>query len=219
MGFLNDPYSGLVIIGLALAVPFLILATTSFLKLAVVMFIVRNALGVQQAPPNMALYAIAIVLTLFIMTPVGDRMLEAGRNADTEYIAQDLDGLLDVGAKVLAPLESFMERNTDPETKAALVARSKVLWPQDYLEDVDPEEHFLVLVPSFMLSELTVAFEIGLLLYLPFIVIDLVVANVLTALGMMMVSPVTIAMPFKLLLFVTINGWYRLVDGLVLSYA
>lgn len=219
MSLLDDPYSGLVLIALALLIPFFLLATTSYIKFAVVLFLIRNALGVQQSPPNIALYAVALVLTAFTMTPVGDAMLSAGIDAQQSVSGDQLDDILTIGRAVLAPLEAFMRANTDPETHAAFVARAEILWPQGYLDTISTDTHILILVPSFMMSELTAAFQIGLLLFLPFIVIDLVVANVLTALGMMMVSPVTIALPLKLLLFVAIDGWFRLVEGLILSYS
>lgn len=218
MGALQDPYVGLVFIGLVLLVPFLVLATTTFIKIAVVLFMVRNALGVQQAPPNLALYAIAIVMSVYIMTPVGDAMYKAGLEASEFNDLTRLSDLFTALVPIVEPLTEFMRSNTSATVFEAFVSRAQVVWPDEFLEEVNPSEHILVLIPAFMLSELTKAFEIGLLLYLPFVVIDLVVANVLTALGMMMMSPVVISMPIKLLIFVLVEGWFRLIDGLILSY-
>lgn len=192
--------------------PFVIISATSFVKLAVVFSLIRNALGVQQIPPNMVIYGLAITITIYIMLPVGAETFrivsehEAQGQAIEQYLPQ-----------ALAPLTKFMARNADEGHIAFFADQTEKIWPDDL--GLDEELHiFLTLLPAFLITELSEAFEIGFLIYLPFIAIDIVVSNILLSLGMMMVSPVTIALPFKLFLFVAIDGWTRLVRGLIEAY-
>src|SRR5690606_21830217 len=284
------------VVSLALA-PFVAVMVTSFTKIVVVLSLLRNALGLQQVPPNVVINGLAIVLSIYVMYPVIlDTMaaIEARKNgqpppvtsllanpaqrtvptatsppttpaatspaaADAEAAAaaastrgpvftnvsdgrgqgaaptaaqnaaadeaQSLPPLPDKGvARLLAlagagkePLRAFLLQHSNTAERAFFLRSAQRLLPPAHRDEINAE-HFLVVVPAFTVSELTAAFQIGFLIFLPFLVIDMVVANILLALGMMMLSPTTISLPFKLLLFVLIDGWAKLVHGLVLTY-
>jgi len=211
-----DPITLALLLALMALLPTVVVVTTSFLKIAVVMSLVRNALGVQQMPPNIALYGMALILTAYIMAPVGTHMYDRlTAQPDTmRSIPSLVNGVRD-GAE---PLREFMLRNSKPAQRDFFVRTAQKMWGPQLSADVTQRD-FMVLMPAFLVSELTAAFEIGFLLYLPFIVIDLIVSNILLSMGMMMVSPVTISLPLKLFLFVMVDGWSRLIQGLVLTYA
>ena len=211
-----DPITLALALALMSLVPSIVVVSTTFLKIAVVMSLVRNALGVQQVPPNLALYGLALILTLYIMAPVGQRIYE--EVADQPAAMKSVDGLLGAVRKGGEPLREFLVRQTSPEHTDFFVESARKLWGPQLAADVSPRD-FIVLLPAFMVSELTAAFEIGFLLFLPFVIIDLIVSNILLAMGMMMVSPVMISMPLKLFLFVMVDGWSRLIRGLILTYA
>lgn len=203
---------GLIALGLT---PFLIVSTTAFLKIAVVMFLIRNALGVQQTPPNLVLYGIAMVLTVYVTTPLVNDLY--GRLAARPIEFNSIESIKTAAAAIRQPVQAHLIRFTQaPERQFFLSATSRV-WPESARAEVKDDD-LIVLLPAFVSSELTRAFEIGFLLYLPFLVIDLVVSNVLMAMGMMMVSPTLISVPLKLFLFVGVAGWSRLMHGLILSY-
>lgn len=196
-------------------VTFAVVTTTAFVKIAVVLFLVRNALGIQQTPPNLVLYAITLVLTLYISAPL---LREVAAEFDTETARiGTLEDLTATAERIAAPVRERLDALASPEDRAFFVNATGRIWPQDMAQTVSPDD-ISVLVPAFMTSELRRAFEIGFLLYLPFLVIDLVVTTILMAMGLSMVAPSLISTPFKLLLFVTIEGWTRLISGLVLSY-
>lgn len=197
-------------------VPFVAILGTSFLKLVVVFGILRNATGLQQIPPNMALNALSIILTIYIMAPVGMDVYEIIK--DREISLKDSSHWRDTIEDAIEPYRHFLTKNTNERERVFFIKSAKALWPPDY-QDAVSTTSLMVLVPSFAISELTKAFQIGFLLYLPFIVIDLIVSNILLAMGMMMVSPMTISLPFKLLLFVMLDGWTKLIHGLVMGYA
>ena len=195
--------------------PFVAVGVTAFAKITVVLLIVRNALGVQQTPPNMVLYGVALVLTVYIAAPLA---------ADIQTIATDsslrfetLDDWVLVFERTSEPIREFLIKHARPDDRVFFMEATSQLWTPDQAAKVTPDS-LPVLVPAFLVSELTRAFEIGFLLYLPFLAIDLIVSAVLMSLGMMMVSPIMIAITFKLFLFVAVDGWARLVQGLVLSY-
>ena len=125
--------------------------------------------------------------------------------------------MIDIISDLSVPLQEFLVKNTDPAITKTFVQTAQKIWPQDKQNFIS-DTNFLILIPAFTISELTKAFQIGFLLYLPFIVIDLIISNILLAMGMMMVSPMTISLPFKLLLFVTLDGWLKISQGLLLSY-
>lgn len=195
--------------------PFLIVAMTSFAKIAVVLFIVRNALAIQQAPPNLLLYGIAIVLTGYIMAPSLSQVYSAASDPQANY--QTFEGWKDVAVKASEPIRQFMTRNTLERDRRFFVQTSEKIW-KDSAVPLPQQTDFVILVPSFMASEMTKAFEIGFLLYLPFVMIDFAISAILVSLGMQMMSPTVISTPLKLLLFVLVEGWLRLMQGLILSY-
>ena len=224
--FQTDSLSLIVLfVGLSL-LPFVAMVSTCYLKIVVVMSLIRNALGVQSIPPNMVINALALILTFYVMSPIAsqswDLLQEGLRNNKPEVIYKT-----DLAARAAEPFRDFLQRNTAEQHHAFFVRTAEKLWAKEEVDEsgntvkvpakVD-ERSFFILVPSFCVSELTRAFQIGFLVYLPFIAIDIIVSNILLAMGMMMVSPVTISLPFKLLLFVMVNGWARLIQGLVQSY-
>lgn len=209
-------YISLIIgIGALALVPFLAVMGTCFIKIIVVFSLLRNALGIQQIPPNMALYGVALILTLYIMAPVGYDIMDFV-NANPELLASpDKYGqLLDGGSK---PYAQFLSKNTALAERQFFVEQAQSLWPERHRDKID-ENSLFVLMPAFTVTQITEAFKIGFLIYLPFIVIDLIVSNILLAMGMMMVSPMTISLPFKLLLFVLLDGWTKLTHGLIAAY-
>lgn len=211
-----DPITLAILLALMALMPTLVVVCTCFLKIVVVMSLLRNALGVQQMPPNLALYGMALILSVYVMAPVGVNMFDRlTAQPDTLKSVPALIGGVREGAE---PLREFMTRNSRPEQRDFFVRTAKRMWGPKLSADVT-ERDFIVLMPAFVVSELTAAFQIGFLLYLPFVVIDLIVSNILLAMGMMMVSPVTISLPLKLFLFVMVDGWSRLIQGLVLTYA
>jgi type III secretion protein R len=196
-------------------VPFFIIMATSFIKITIVFSLVRNALGVQQIPPNIALYGIALILTIYIMTPILGQIYDFYIENNIDY--KDTTSLYKFWEFGLDPLRSFLNFHAKNDNVNFFMTVAKQIWPEKYLQ-YNNEESFIILLPSFAISEITIAFEIGFLLYLPFIAIDLIISNILLAMGMMMVSPMTISLPFKLLLFVLVNGWVRIVQGIINSY-
>lgn len=210
-----DPLTLLLAFGLLAIVPTLVAVTTSFLKIAVVMNLVRNALGVQQVPPNIVMYGLSLILTVYVMAPVGNRIYQA--LTEQPAALQSVDGMVKVIRKGAEPMRGFLERNTKAAQRDFFVRTARRMWGPELSEGVTPTD-FLILLPAFIVSELTSAFQIGFLLYLPFVVIDLIVSNILLAMGMMMMSPVTVSLPLKLFLFVAVDGWTRLIQGLVLTY-
>lgn len=210
-----DPISLALLLALLALVPTLVVVSTSFLKIAVVMSLLRNAIGVQQTPPNLALYGMAVILSAYIMAPVGIHMFER-LTLDTATL-QSIGGLMDGLRDGAEPLREFLQKNSKAEQRDFFVRTTHRLWGEELSRNVTPQD-FLVLAPAFVVAELTAAFQIGFLLYLPFVVIDLIVSNILLAMGMMMVSPVTISLPLKLFLFVMVDGWTRLIEGLVMTY-
>jgi type III secretion protein R len=210
-----DPFVLVLLFGGLALVPFLVVMVTSFAKIVIVLFLIRNALGVQQAPPNMVLYGITIVLTLYITFPLL-RDIQAAVTDPSLDLTQTRDWAT-AAERAREPFKAYLLKYTTNTERAFFLASTRRLWPEEVRRDVASDD-LLILIPAFTVSELTKAFEIGFLLYLPFIAIDLIVSNILLAMGMMMVSPLTISLPFKLFLFVVVDGWTRLIHGLVLSY-
>lgn len=203
----------LALLGLA---PFLLMMVSSYVKIVVVTSLVRNALGVQQVPPAMVMNGLAIILTVFIMAPVGmdtKVLLEEQRFSESPKPSE----MLEIMQTISPPLRQFLEKNTSPAILQEFIGTARRLWPEHQRQSITRDNIF-ILVPAFTITELTKAFQIGFLLYLPFVAIDLIISNVLLAMGMMMVSPMTISLPFKLLLFVTLDGWLKISQGLLLSY-
>ena len=210
-----DPLILAVFLGALSLMPMLLIVCTSFLKIVIVLMITRNALGVQQVPPSMAINGIALAATLFIMAPVGYEIAESVKASPLDM--SNVETFLHTGNEAIQPLRAFMLRNVDPDVLTHLLENTARLWPAHMAKAVQRED-LILLIPAFVLSQLQAGFEIGFLIYIPFIVIDLIVSNLLLALGMQMVSPMTISLPLKLLLFVLVSGWSRLLDSLFLSY-
>ena len=208
------------VVTVALA-PYVAVMVTAFTKLVVVFSLLRNALGLQQTPPNAVLNGLAIILSLYVMYPVGVEMGEIGRQhlaaLEKEGAEPGVEALLEIGREAKEPLRRFLLEHTNETERAFFLATARNLMPAERRDSVGSED-LAVVVPAFTVSELSRAFQIGFLIFLPFLVIDLVVSNILQALGMMMLSPTTVSLPFKLLLFVLLDGWSQLIHGLVLTY-
>jgi type III secretion protein R len=269
---LPNPVVLVIVLGAIALAPFVLIMLTSFVKISVVLAILRNALGTQSVPPNQVITGLAFILSIFIMTPVVRNMYhEAGTIANTRdmFSESSLRNLFDAVDKGKEPLRRFLAQRahdadrmlfvelarrldqtpnqgrtgtpspTPTTTRSASVPAptsesvvGKIVTlpiPQktqdphearveDKTGDQPGKDDFQVLIPAFVTSQLQEAFEIGFLIFLPFIIIDMVVANILLAMGMSMLSPSVVSLPFKLLLFVLVNGWYLIVRNLVLSY-
>ncbi|MFD2249671.1 type III secretion protein R [Pseudochelatococcus lubricantis] len=210
-----DPLNLILVLLTAALVPFMAVVATSFVKISVVFQLVRNAIGVQQIPPNMALNALAIILSGYIMFPVVAEtynILEQGN-----HTFKTVEGIQEAYQAGKGPLTQFLNTHAAEREKQFFLEAARTLWPENLASQLTGDS-IAVVLPAFTVSQLREAFEIGFLLYLPFIAIDLIVSNILLAMGMMMVSPLTISLPFKLFLFVMIDGWSRLILGLVKTY-
>lgn len=218
MNSFPDPLFGVALILSITALPFMAVIATSYTKIVVVLGLLRNAIGVQQLPPNMVINSIAMILSVFVMAPVisaaSDRLEKSGLYDRTSVRLPDLRGAM---IEASPPFREFLVKQTTPRERAAFIRAAQRLWPAAQAAELKDTD-FTVLLPAFLATELTKAFQIGFLIYLAFVVVDLVVANVLLALGMQMVSPVTISVPFKLLLFVVLDGWSMVFQTLLLSY-
>ncbi|UDY24054.1 flagellar type III secretion system pore protein FliP [Nocardioides sp. Kera G14] len=211
-GLTDKPSNSLVtiiVLTLLSVAPAILLTCTSFTKILVVLGLTRNALGLQTSPPNQVLAGLALFLSLFIMAPVVSQVSDAGIQP---YLKGDktTSQAWKAGIK---PLQEFMLKNTDDHELMLLTSVAKRDLPKDR-EDVA----LSTLVPAFVLSELKDAFIIGFIIFIPFLVIDVVVSGALMALGMMMMPPVMVSLPFKLLLFVLVDGWALVIRALVGSY-
>lgn len=213
-----------VMLSLLSLLPFIIMILTSFLKIVVVLSLLRTALGVQQAPPNQVINGVAFLLSLFIMYPTGIKMYEAAystinqRNIPDGILSPDASTYaIEVAAAAGEPMREFLKRNSSGKHQALFYRLVYRGLPEDYRAGLKPDD-FIVLVPSYITGQLKDAFEIGVLIYIPFFVIDLVTSNILLAMGMMMLSPVTISMPLKLFLLVMLDGWTLLIEGLVKTF-
>ncbi len=220
--FANRPLVLMIALAALGLAPFVLLMVTSFVKISVVLSIVRSALGTQQIPPTQVITGLAVILTVYIMAPVGQAMFraaDAGSITESGDLlqAKNVDTLLKAADRGKEPLREFLLKKVTLKDRTLFYSLAlKLRKPEDRVGI--RETDFLVLTPSFVVSELKEAFQIGFLLFVPFLVIDMVVANILLALGMQMLSPTTISMPFKLLLFVMVDGWYLIAKGLVVGY-
>ena len=197
--------------------PFVALMVTSYTKLVIVFGLLRTALGLQQTPPNMVLNGIAIILSVYIMAPVGMDVADSLRGHNFGAKGEGLSDIVTVIDAAKVPVKEFLKKHTHERERQFFLKSATSIWPKARAESLQADD-FMVLVPSFTLSEVTRAFQIGFIIYMVFVVVDLIIATVLLALGMSMISPTTISLPFKLLLFVMLDGWTRLIHGLVLSY-
>lgn len=209
------PSSALTLILFVSLAPFLAVMVTSFTKIVVVLSLLRNALGLQQTPPSIVLNGLALVLSLYVMNPVIRQAVDAVPQPAATGGQEGSQYIFDLVTNAREPLREFMIRHTSARERAYFLRTARKM-DQDQADVSDRD--FLVVLPAFTVSELTEAFQLGFMVFLPFLVIDLVVANVLMAMGMQMMTPTTVSLPFKLLLFVMIDGWAKLSHALVASY-
>ena len=189
--------------------PAIMIMVTSFTRIVIVLSLLRRALGTMQMPPNQIMVGLALFLTFFIMTPVWQQI---NQDALQPYLEKKISHQQAL-QKALSPLREFMFKQTREKDLALFVDIAKLKRPNNTAEIPTT-----VLIPSFIISEVKTAFQIGLLLYVPFLIIDMVVASVLLSMGMMMLPPIMVSLPFKLMLFVLADGWYLLVGSLVKGF-
>ena len=189
--------------------PAILIMMTAFTRIIIVLSFVRQALGTQQMPPNQLLVGLALFLTFFIMAPFFNKIND---EALTPFLNNQITQEVAI-EKALTPLRAFMFHQTRSQDLELFISLSKMGTPKTRADVPTP-----VLIPSFVLSELKTAFQIGFIIYLPFLVIDMVAASVLMAMGMMMLPPVVISLPFKIMLFVLVDGWGLLIGSLVQSF-
>jgi len=189
--------------------PSILIMMTSFVRIVVVLSFLRHAMGAQHMPPNQLLVGLALLLTFFIMTPVASKSYQEGIKP---YLEEQISGE-EAYEKAVTPFRQFMLAQTREQDLALFVSIAKLQVP-DSADDIPLH----VLVPGFVISELRTAFQIAFVIFIPFLVIDMVVASVLLSMGMMMLPPIIVSLPFKILLFVLVDGWYLLVKSLVESF-
>jgi type III secretion protein R len=203
--------------------PFAIMLLTSYMKIVIVLSLLRNALGVQQSPPNQVLNGIALLMSIYVMFPTGLAMYKAAEESllknppGTMFSSEGAGYIIDVVEHSKEPLRDFLQRNAAGGHISGFYQLAQRSFPEPFRAALKPTD-FIVVIPAFITSQLKSAFEIGVLVYLPFFVIDLVTSNILLAMGMMMLSPLTIALPLKLLLLVMVDGWTLIIQGLVLTF-
>ncbi|QQR90381.1 MAG: EscR/YscR/HrcR family type III secretion system export apparatus protein [Myxococcales bacterium] len=203
--------------------PLLFMAATSFVKISVVLSILRNAIGTNQVPSGAVVTALASILTLYVMAPVGMQMMQSAEpklsavSWEAPLAGQNGKRFLEAAMTALLPLNRFLEKHSGKREKKLFFDLAKKS-AQNGPPIASSEKDLAVVFPAFLITELAEAFLIGFLLFIPFLIIDLVVANIVLSLGMHMLSPTTISLPFKLLLFVAVDGWYLVSEALVSGY-
>lgn len=207
-GDLALPLQILLLITLVTFLPALLMAMTSFARFVVVLSLLRQALGTQQIPPNQVLIGLALFLTIFVMQPVGMRLHQ---EAVQPYLAQQITTQAAV-QQAIVPVREFMLRHTHEKDLQLFVHITRQQRPVTQ-DDIA----LTTLIPAFIISELKTAFQIGFLLYMPFLILDLVISSILLSMGMLMLPPVLISLPFKLMLFVLVDGWHLIIGSLVRS--
>ncbi len=206
------------VVGIGL-LPYLAVMVTAFAKLVIVFSLLRNALGLQQTPPNLVLNGLALIFSLYIFQPVGMQMSEiAEKSMSSRSPPKDLGQYLALANQVKEPMIDFLSTHSSARERELFKTTAQRLLPEAKRASVGDRD-LMVVVPAFTVSELTNAFRIGFMIYLPFLIIDLVVSNILLSMGMMMLSPTTVSLPFKLLLFILLDGWSKLIHGLIGTYA
>jgi type III secretion protein R len=217
----GSPIVTIVALGALTILPFVFMTTTSFVKISVVFSILRNALGTGQIPSGTVITALSAILTLYVMAPVGVEIATATAPAVERIDRRDplrtTDAVFEAVELGIAPLRDFLVRNTGPRERAMFLELAREARPAEQRDAVGDRD-LLVIAPAFVVTELSEAFQIGFLVFIPFLIVDLVIANVLLALGMHMLNPTQVSMPFKLLLFVLVDGWFLLARALVLGY-
>jgi type III secretion protein R len=204
--------------------PWLTILLTSYIKMIIVLSLLRQATGVQNAPPNQVLNGIALVLAIYVMFPTGYQMYQDVKPLLNS--SQMPSGLLSEGSAEFAvavidaakePLRSWLIKNTNSKEQKAYYNMAYRFFPPETRSSIKPTD-FIVMVPAFITTQVQDAFQIGVLIYLPFFIVDLVTSNILLAMGMMMLSPTSISLPLKLLLLVMMDGWSLVLQGLMLSF-
>ncbi len=215
---LGRPLALVVALALVSILPFVFMSVTSFVKISTVLQIVRGAIGAQSVPSSTVIMALAAALTVLSMAPVGQKIADRAAPLFAGKQTPDTVALVEGGIDAFRePMRDFLAHNASSREKERFLSVARGARPEPDRAAVHPED-LTVLVPAFVVTELSEAFAIGFLLYLPFLVIDLVVANILLALGMQMLSPTQVSLPFKLLLFVGIGGWGLLSQALASGY-
>ena len=210
----NGTFSGRIIQLVALLTvlslaPSILIMMTSFTRIVVVLSFLRTAIGIQQTPPNTVMISLALFLTFFIMAPTFQAAYEQGI---TPLVQEEIDEI-EAFNRTVNPFKEFMIKHVRPQDLELFMQMSETEEPEDIMDTP-----LQVLIPAFMISELRRAFEIGFMLFLPFLIIDMVTASILMSMGMMMLPPVTISLPFKIMFFVLVDGWYLIAGSLVQSY-
>lgn len=205
--------------------PFILMMTTSFVKISVVLSLIRTALGTQQIPPNQIITGLALILTIYVMIPVGQKVYDATedviRSQDSNQpllSTASVDVLKKATIAGREPMREFLLKHVNPREKKLFYDMGVQLKIGKNSGETYTPKDFVVLIPAFIISELSEAFKIGFVIFLPFLVIDMVVSNILLSMGMFQLSPITISLPFKLLLFVMVDGWYLITKGLISGY-
>lgn len=216
---LTNNFTLLALLSFFTLLPFIIAGGTCFIKFSIVLNMVRNALGIQQVPSTLTLNAIAMVLTAFVMMPVCQNIIHYIDTHNMDF--SDMRAVHQLAEQGLGSYRDYLVRYSDHDLIRFF---NQVQQKNTGAADIQPEEHqlsslsLMTLMPAYALSEIQGAFKIAFYLYIPFVVIDMVISSILLALGMMMMSPVTISIPIKLILFVAMNGWSLLTKGLISQY-
>ncbi len=220
----SKPLVMLMVLAALSMVPFVVMMATSFVKIAVVLSLIRNALGTQQVPPNVVVTGLSLILTIYVMMPVGYEVYRAAGSVINQGTNQPLLSQASVEMLVKAseqgkePVRDFLLKHVHAQERSLFYNLSQRLIKNDEDRSKVTDKDFINIIPAFCISELTEAFQIGFVIFLPFLVIDIVVANILLSLGMFQISPITLSLPFKLLLFVLVDGWHLITKGLILGY-
>lgn len=214
---MSNTISLIAILTLFTLLPFIIASGTCFIKFSIVFVIVRNALGLQQVPSNMTLNGVALLLSMFVMMPVGTEIYYNSQNENLSF--NNVASVVNFVETGMSGYKSYLIKYSEPELVSFFEKIQKVNSSEDNEEIIDDDNiSIFSLLPAYALSEIKSAFIIGFYIYLPFVVVDLVISSVLLTLGMMMMSPVIISTPIKLILFVAMDGWTMLSKGLILQY-
>lgn len=215
---MSNDISLIAILALATLLPFVVAAGTCYLKFSIVLVMVRNAMGLQQVPSNLVLNAVALMMAMFVMMPVARHIYAYQVDHPVNFASmQSVNTFVENG---LDEYRDYLSRYSDPQLARFFEKVQRQRDAQDglTLQDADEPLSIFSLLPAYALSEIKSAFKIAFYLYLPFVVIDLVISSILLSLGMMMMSPVVISVPVKLILFVALDGWSQLSQGLILQY-
>ena len=209
----NSPINAIFLFSLLSLLPIIFVMTSSFIKISMVMLLTRESLGVQQIPPNIVIYSLSLILSFYVMGPVYNNTINsmsATAPTNSAMLIKDI-------AASAQDTKKFLIHHTPKSQEQFFYQSLKEFWTPDMMKNVRHDD-LVVLIPAFMVSEITKAFKIGFLVYLPSVIIDIIVSNILMAMGMMMMSPQIISLPIKLLLFISLDGWSRLIHALLGSY-